>query len=405
MVTLGEILRWFVYTVRAFYDRIAAKLLRRDALLVGSERRFSALLESAPDAMVIVDWHGHITLVNAQTEKLFGYERAELIGQNFTELLPRRLRAAYRERQKAYMAEADANPTARAHELGDGGIEIQGQRKDGGEFPAEMGLSPLQTDGGLLVSYAIRDVTERKRIEAELLERAAALERSNADLEQFAYVASHDLQAPLRVVAGFVDLLRRRYGGQLDGDADSFIDHAVGGVERMQRLIDDLLTYSRVRLDVAEKLGPVDFNAAVGQVLSTLEGEIAESGAIVHVGELPIVRAEPSQISQLFQNLISNAIKFSDEAQPHVDVSAERENGSWRFAIRDNGIGIEPEHRERVFEMFQRLHTPDEFPGTGIGLAICKKIIDHHGGDIHADPAPEGGTIMSFTLPVEEEDE
>jgi PAS domain S-box-containing protein len=397
VVTLGEILRWIVYTIGNLYTRLAARLLRRDKLLVRQEHKFRALLESAPDAMVIIDWHGHVNVVNAQTERLFGYTREELIGQNLTDLLSKRHRDDHREFQQDYMRRAQGEEEHTSTVL-----DLEGLRKDGSEFPIEISISLLQTDGGLLISNAIRDVTERKRIEAELIDRAQALERSNADLEQFAYVASHDLQAPLRVVAGFVDLLRRRYRDQLDSDADKFIDYAVDGVERMQRLIDDLLAYSRLRIDGEKDLKPVDFNDTVEDVLADLREEISESDARVSVGDLPTVKAEPSQIGQVFQNLISNAVKFSNTEAPEVEVSAERENGMWRIDIADNGIGIDPQHRERVFEMFQRLHTPDEFPGTGIGLAICKRIVEHHGGHISADSGPGGGTVMSFTLPASE---
>jgi PAS domain S-box-containing protein len=395
MVTLGEILRWIVYTVSSLYSRLVARLLRRDKLLVGSEKRFRALLESAPDAMVIVDWHGHITLVNAQTERLFGYDREELIGQNVTDLIPQRFRLEHREHQKAYLR--DAQP----REMGSG-LDLFGLRKDGHEFPIEISLGPLHTDRGMLVSSAIRDVTDRKRIEAELVERAAALERSNTELEQFAYVASHDLQAPLRIVAGFVGLLRRRYAGQLDDDADEYIEQAIDGVKRMQMLIDDLLAYSRVRRE--ERLEPVEFECAetVREVMTTLAEQIAAKEATVEVEPLPRLKGDPAQIAQVFQNLIGNAVKFTDVETPVVKVSAERTENLWRIMVRDNGIGIDEEHRERVFNMFERLHTTEQFPGTGIGLAICKRIVENHGGAIQAEQAPEGGTIMTFTLPAAE---
>jgi PAS domain S-box-containing protein len=394
MVTLGEVVRWIVYTASAIYGRIVARLLRRDKLLVGSEKRFRALLESAPDAMVIVDWHGHISLVNAQTERLFGYDREELIGQNVTELIPHRYRLGHREHQKHYMRDA------RTREMGSG-LELYGLRKNGDEFPIEISLSPLQTDRGMLVSSAIRDVTERKRIEAELVERAAALERSNTELEQFAYVASHDLQAPLRVVAGFVGILRRRYGDQLDEEAHEYIDLAIGGVERMQLLMDDLLAYSRVRREDERELEDVDCAAAVRQVMGTLAAEIEAKDARVEVDELPHVKGDRGQVAQLFQNLIANAVKFTDGEQPLVQVTAERQDRCWRISVRDNGIGISEEHRDRVFNMFERLHTAEEFPGTGIGLAICKRIVENHGGSIVAEPAPGGGTVMAFTWPAE----
>jgi PAS domain S-box-containing protein len=390
MVTLGEFVRWVLYSVTTVYTRIARRVLRRDRLLRGSERRFRALMESAPDAMVIVDWHGHIALVNAQAEVLFGYTRAELAGRHITDLIPRRHRQTHRLHQKRYLRAPEARPMG-------SGLELFGLRKDGTEFPVEISLGPLETDQGVLVSTAIRDVTERKRIEAELVARAEAFQRSNSDLEQFASVASHDLQAPLRVVAGCVELLERRYHGQLDEGADEYIDLAISGVERMQRLIEDLLAYSRVSQS-EQPFEVVDFNVAVHAVLDELAGTIADSRADVRVGELPVLPAEPRQIDQLFQNLISNAIKFT-KTDPVVEVSARREDSSWRFAVADNGIGIPAEQRERIFKMFQRLHGHDEFPGTGIGLAICKRIVDRHGGELSVGDGPAGGTVMSFTIP------
>ena len=391
MVTLGEFVRWILYSVRDLYTRIAARLLRRDKLLVRSEDRFRALLESAPDAMVIVNWHGHIELVNAQTEKLFGYARSELIGQNVTELIPERARPDHREHQKDYMREARTRPMGT-------GLDLFGLRKDGSEFPVEISLSPLDTDRGMLVSAVIRDITDRKLIEAQLRDRAAALERSNADLERFAYVASHDLRAPLRVISGFVELLDRRYSEQLAGDGREFIQMTVSGVQRMERLIDDLLAFSRVRL-AEDRFVSVDCGESVRDVITTLAGTIESKQAQVTVSALPTVRGEPSQITQLFQNLVDNAVKFSNSETPVVDISATHADEMWRFEVRDNGIGIDPENRERVFQMFQRLHTDDEFPGTGIGLAICKRIVEHHGGTLDAEAAPGGGTIMVFTLP------
>ena len=249
------------------------------------------------------------------------------------------------------------------------------------------------------MSAAIRDITHRKRIEAELKERAAALERSNADLEQFAYVASHDLAAPLRVVNGYVQLLARRYEGQLDSDADEFIAFTIQGVQRMQRLIEDLLAYSRVR-QPGERFDAVDTRAAVDAVLGVLAREVEASGAQVVVGDLPTVQGNRTQIEQVFQNLIGNALKFTNSGPPRVDVSAHREDGAWRFSVRDHGIGIDPDKTELIFKMFQRLHTDEEFPGTGIGLPICKRIVENHGGRIAAAPADGGGTVMTFTLPA-----
>jgi PAS domain S-box-containing protein len=234
---------------------------------------------------------------------------------------------------------------------------------------------------------------------AELRVRATDLERSNADLEQFAYVASHDLSEPLRMVAGFVQLLRKRYEGRLDDEADEFIGYTVDGVNRMQALIDDLLAFSRVGRGDRE-LTDVDAGAAARRALDALSAPLAETGADVEIGELPTVRGDERELGQLFQNLISNALKFRGDDAPRVRVTADAEDGAaeWRFAVADNGIGIEPRHAERIFKMFQRLHGRDAYPGTGIGLAICKKIVEHHGGRIWVEPNADAGSVFKFTL-------
>jgi hypothetical protein len=227
------------------------------------------------------------------------------------------------------------------------------------------------------------------------------LERSRRDLEQFAYVASHDLQEPLRAIASYVQLLERRYGDQLDQDAHDFIGFVVEGVMRMQTLINDLLAYSRVETR-AKPLEPTDCDAVLDQVLQSLAVAIEESGATVHHGALPTVPADQSQLVQLFQNLVANAVKFRGPAPPEVWVEAEARasEGTWRFAVRDNGIGIDPDYFDRVFVMFQRLHRQEEYPGTGIGLAICKRIVERHGGHIWVESTPGEGTTFLFTLPV-----
>jgi light-regulated signal transduction histidine kinase (bacteriophytochrome) len=233
--------------------------------------------------------------------------------------------------------------------------------------------------------------------------RAAELARSNADLEQFAYVASHDLSEPLRMIAGFVQLLSNRYKGQLDDDADEFIGYTVDGVERMQKLIDDLLAYSRVGRMTDDR--NVDLEAVLEGARTTLSAPIEESGAEIEAAPLPTVFGDPHELSQLMQNLLSNAIKFVPDGPPRISVSAERRNGMWELAIADNGIGIEPRHAERIFKMFQRLHGRDSYPGTGIGLAICKKIVERHGGAIDVEPRTDGGSVFRVTLPVAREED
>jgi light-regulated signal transduction histidine kinase (bacteriophytochrome) len=253
-------------------------------------------------------------------------------------------------------------------------------------------------DGRPHAILAMSNITVRKQAEEALRRTAEDLARSNEDLGQFAYVASHDLQEPLRMVSGFVQLLQKKYGGRLDADADEFIGHAVDGAKRMQTLINDLLAYSRAG---ARSWAPVttDAGEALRKALDNLRTSVAEASAEVTHGELPSVLADSGQLAQLFQNLIGNALKFRSAAPPKIHVDACRRDGHWQFSVRDNGIGIASEFQNRIFLIFQRLHTRKQYPGTGIGLAICKKIVDRHGGQIWVESQPGQGTTFHFTLP------
>ena len=251
----------------------------------------------------------------------------------------------------------------------------------------------------MLVTSIVRDVSDRKRAEEQLRQAAAELESSNAELEQFAYVASHDLQEPLRMVASYTQLLARRYQGKLDADADEFIGFAVDGATRMQALINDLLAYSRVGTR-GRAFEPTNAADIVDRVISDLDVATKEAGATITRGPLPVVTGDGVQLGQLFQNLISNAIKFRGERSPEVRIDAERDGLAWRFSVQDNGIGIEPEYAGRIFVIFQRLHTRAQYPGTGIGLAICKKIVERHGGRIWVESRPGEGTTFRFTIPT-----
>jgi PAS domain S-box-containing protein len=243
-----------------------------------------------------------------------------------------------------------------------------------------------------------QELTERQRAEKRLEHYAAELERSNRELEHFAYVASHDLQEPLRMVTSYLQLLERRYRGKLDQDADDFITYAVDGATRMHMLINDLLTYSRVSTR-AKPFEPTNCSDILNHALSNLRIAIEESKATITFDDLPTVEADATQLTQVFQNLISNAIKFhKKDVPPCIHVSAERQEGEWRFSVRDNGIGIAPEHIERIFLIFQRLHTREEYPGTGIGLAVCKKIVERHGGRIWVTSKPGEGSTFYFTI-------
>ena len=367
--------------------------LRRaaDEHLAQMESRYRGLLEAAPDAMVVVDQGGEIVLLNVQAEKKFGYVRDELLGQKVTNIIPEGF--AERLVSDALRSTEDAL----AQQIGTG-IELYGRRRNGLEFPIEIMLSPLASSEGTLVTAAIRDISLRKRAEANLLQKMDELNRSNEELEQFAYIASHDLQEPLRMVASYTQLLSRRYSGKLDDDADEFIAFAVDGASRMQRLIQDLLTYSRIS-SRAQELVDTSSEAALSQAILNLRGAIEDSGAIVTHGPLPVVMADEMQLIQLFQNLVGNAIKYQAGGTPTVHVSATADGArSWRFAVEDNGIGVDPQYYDKIFGMFQRLHGREEFAGTGIGLAVCKKIVERHGGRITVESTPGHGSVFCFTL-------
>jgi PAS domain S-box-containing protein len=253
--------------------------------------------------------------------------------------------------------------------------------------------------GTATILLAMEDITERRLAEDRLAQQAQELAHYNAELQQFAYVASHDLQEPLRMVASYVQLLARRYRGKLDSDADEFIGYAVDGASRMQQLINDLLKYSRVGTRSGSSV-PVDCNDLLAGVLDNLQVAIEESGAVITAGPLPTVAADPVQLAQVFQNLIGNAIKFHGDQPPRAHVSATEQASEWLFSVRDNGIGIDPEYFNRVFVIFQRLHGRSDYPGTGIGLAIAKKIVERHGGQIWIESVPGAGSTFHFTLPT-----
>jgi light-regulated signal transduction histidine kinase (bacteriophytochrome) len=291
--------------------------------------------------------------------------------------------------------------------------------EEGQEFATEQvnlamtigAQAAIAIENAQLYDAAQRELAERKRAEQELKQTMAELARSNQELEQFAYVASHDLQEPLRMVASYVQLLARRYQSKLDADADEFIAYAVDGATRMQALINDLLAYSRVGTR-GKPFEPTDCEAVFDQALANLQMAIEESGTVVTHDPLPTVMADATQLTQLFQNLIGNAVKFRGEESPRIHVSAERlpplqagegrGGGEWTFSVRDNGIGIDPAYHDRIFLIFQRLHTREEYPGTGIGLAVCKKIVERHGGRIWVESQLGKGSTFYFTIPMTE---
>jgi PAS domain S-box-containing protein len=401
--------------------RLNAALAHETASLRANEERLRNLFDRAMDGISVMSPSNQLVAVNESFARMHGYSKDELLLIDLKDLITPETVQSMPQRMSRIMS---GEPIS---------FEAEHYHKDGHVFPLEASASLVISNSAALVQYFYRDITERKvaqeqikqvnedlrqlnlTLESRISERTTQLEeansmlalstqdllRSNADLEQFAYVASHDLQEPARSVIGFVQLLERRLKGKLDGDELEYMSFAVEGARRMQRLIQDILTYSRVATHGA-KLEQVDSAAVVQEVLTLLNSQISNAGAQVQAAaQLPMVLASHAQLIQLFQNLIGNAIKFCKEGNPRVIVDASREGARWRFTITDSGIGIPAEHRDRIFVMFQRLHTRTEYEGTGIGLAVCKRIVERHGGEIGVEPAPGGGSVFWFTLPAE----
>ena len=350
--------------------------------------RLAAIVESSADGILAVDSSCRISEWNAGAVALFGYTAEEAIGQELTVTAPEDERG---EQMRRWAEAVAGRPQI---------YESFRRRKDGSRFRALLTLFPIsdRTGAHLGGSTSVHDITDSYEAHRRLQQSSKELARSNSELEQFAYVASHDLQEPLRMVTGFMGLLQKRYGNTLGDEADEYIGFAVDGARRMQGLIDDLLTYSRVgsRGRNLEAVNLADVARSVGQNLHPLT---EETGATIEQADLPTVTADRLQMGQLYQNLIGNAMKFHGEKPPRVELGAERGNGEWRLFVRDHGIGIAPEHREKVFVIFRRLHSREEYPGSGIGLAVCKRIVERHQGRIWVDSTVGGGCTFWFTLP------
>jgi PAS domain S-box-containing protein len=469
-----------------------------------AEEQFRIIVEAAPNAKLVIDRTRKITLVNRSTEQLFGYPRAELLGEPIEKLVPPRFREHHHMFVDSFFRDPQARPMG-------GGRDLFGLRRDGTEVPIEIGLTPMQTPSGVQVLASIIDISERKKAEAAQARLAAIVEssedailsqsldgvitswnrgaevlfgyqaseaigqnirmldaaaeghpiwtnqgseggrffepfeakwqrkdrrhvdvsvrtsplhsasgeligvskiarditeqkrrdeefqRSNAELEQFAYVASHDLQEPLRMVANYTELLADRYRGKLDEKADKYIFYASDGARRMQRLVADLLAYSRIGSQ-GKPLLVVSSEEVVKSVVHSLGQLVKETGATVEYHYLPPVLADEVQLRQLFQNLIGNAIKFRSDSPPRIIIRSTREGSYVHFEVIDNGIGIDLKYATRIFQMFQRLHEIGKYEGSGIGLAIAKRIVERHGGRIWINSTPNAGTTFHFTL-------
>jgi len=362
--------------------------------LVRLKHQFEMLLNCAGEGIFGLDCNGETTFINPAGVRLLGYAPEELIGQHHHSL-------AHHTRPDGTPYPREECPICAAYRDGrtHHGEDELFWRKDGTSLPVAYTSTPTYDESGRPVGAVVTfaDITERKQAEEALVRQTEELARSNRELEQFAYVASHDLQEPLRMVASFTQLIGQRYKGKLDKDADEFIGYAVEGANRLQALINDLLSYSRVSTR-GKTFEPTDCEAVLARVHANLLAMIEETGAILVHDPLPTVKADETQMVQLFQNLVHNAIKFRRDEAPRIHVAAHREGDEWVFSVRDNGIGMDAQYFDRIFDIFQRLHGKEEYPGTGIGLAVCKRIIERHGGRIWVESELGKGSTFCFTL-------
>jgi PAS domain S-box-containing protein len=370
----------------------------RNIALHKDEQKFRNLLESAPDAIVIMNSRGEIHLVNAQTEKLFGYKREELLGLAVEVLIPESRRAQHLPYRDEYLCSSRKRPMGQ-------GLELWGRRKDGSLLPVEISLSLLETSEGTLITSVIRDVTEHRRAEdrvrqlnTELNQRLTDLSVVNKELESFSYSVSHDLRAPLRHIDGFARILKEEHAAVLSDDAHRYLDRVLQASNRMGQLVDDLLNLSKIgRKELVRqrtKLGDL-----LRQVMTELPAEATSRNIEWRIDPLPEMDCDAGLVKLVLSNLLSNAVKFT-RLQQHamIDVGTREMNGKTAFYVRDNGVGFDPRYADKLFGAFQRLHREEQFEGTGVGLATVQRVIHRHGGKVWAESEPDRGATFFFTL-------
>ncbi len=390
---------------RSLRYAVERQRVRYEQLLEG-ERSTRLILENSLQAFLAIDHNGIVLDWNLRAEGLFGWSRHEAIGRPIKDLVkPSPTRDAYLTNLDKILSDSPEGILNKR-------MEVHALHKDGHYFPVEFGLFRIKDKSDYLYCTFVNDISDRKEFELKtkelneelehrVQERTSELVRSNEELQQFAKIASHDLQEPLRAVQGFAQLLARRYEGKLDKDGNQFIEFILDGVARMQTLIQSVLEHSSIAAH-EEAIQVTEVSSVLKEVMKNLTQSVAESKATIVFGELPGLRIERSQLIQLFQNLISNAIKYSGDKIPYIVISAERSVDDWLFSVCDNGIGIDSKYADRIFDMFARLHGRVKYYGTGMGLAICKKIVTGHGGKIWMESEPGEGSIFYFTLPIRE---
>ncbi len=357
-----------------------------------ANEQFRLVVESAPNAMILVDYSGKIVMLNRQAEVLFGYQREELIQKKVEMLIPGRLQHHHPELRENFYAEPKARPMG-------AGRDLYGVRKDGTEIPIEIGLNPIEKNDSHFVLASIIDITERKKSEEAIRIYTKRIEDKNKELEQFTYIASHDLREPLNSITSLIEFFVENESHKLSDEALKQLEFISQSANRMKDLVKGLLDYAR--LGKNSEFKKVDLNEIVKLVINDLEIAVRDSGAKIKAEKLPVLNVLEMEIRLLFQNLISNAIKYClPERNPEVKISAKKVKDGWQFAISDNGIGIPSNQKEKIFVLFQRLHGRNEYDGIGIGLSHCRKIVELHDGKIWVESNAENGSTFYFFIPV-----
>ena len=377
-VFLSTLLAFVAYFVRVSY--------LRSQTVIENEKLMAAIIENTVDGLITIDHKGTIQTINRACITIFGYKHHEIIGKSVKFLMPEPYQNEYDEYFKNHKI-------GRKKKIFGISREVEGKRKDGTIFPLELSVSKISIKNKKIYSGIVRDITERKNAEDELL-------RSNTELERFAYVASHDLQEPLRMVTNFTGLLEKRYGDHLDSTAKEYLDFAYNGARRMQDLVNDLLDYARIGQE-SENYKDVEVEKLMQVVRENLKESIQENGASLTYQNLPTVHTNPVRLMRVLQNLVGNSLKYkSTDKKTVIQVSSRKDNNMWHFIVKDNGIGMKPEYCQKIFEPFKRLHAKHEYTGTGMGLSICRKIVEGFGGKIWAESTPGEGSMFHLTIPA-----